>query len=71
MPGLMDDGPGRVVVGFPIVEQDWEKGDSWQEAAAAEHQNAAAVSASAFRGHHQHGKASILSPAPVQQGFAG
>ncbi len=55
MPGLMDDGPGRVVVGFPIVEQDWEKGDSWQEAAAAEHQNAAAVSASAFRGHHQHG----------------
>ena len=64
MPGLIDDGPRRVVEPLFIVEEDGQEGYTRQEAPAPEQQDAPPVSAGAFRRHDQHGEAPVPGPSP-------
>lgn len=51
MPGLVYDGPGRVVMALAIAKKNREQRHSWQKAAAPELQYTAAIPTSPFRCH--------------------
>jgi hypothetical protein len=63
VPTLVDDGPGWVVAGLVVLEQDGQEGDARQEATGAELQYAPAVPTCTFRCHHQHWKSAVFCPA--------
>ncbi len=65
-PELIDDNPGWVVAGEPVLDEDGQDRKARDKSPCAELQNAAIVAAGALWSHHQHWEAGIIHPAAKQ-----